>query len=207
MICSSIALGFSTWKEISGRAHAGCPTCRLLRDAVLNVLPSRLPGVDTTASEHEVESLLRIHYLGMHGEQPALKVEFVEGALYFGEYTVNFYADGQRASPSPWPLDPIPPTRQRETRDEKILQIKAWMQNCRDLRGSAGDVPLPKRVVDVSLLNDADGILRLHEPSKGESGDYVCLSHCWGGFQPLQTTQETLEEFKGKDGIPWAKVR
>ena len=33
---------------------------------------------------------------------------------------------------------------------------------------------------------------------------YICLSHCWGAFQPLKTTKETLPKFK--DNIPWDEL-
>ncbi|KAK0754411.1 heterokaryon incompatibility protein-domain-containing protein, partial [Schizothecium vesticola] len=62
----------------------------------------------------------------------------------------------------------------------------------------------PKRVVDISPPTSTGEDVRLHECSDGEVGTYVCLSHCWGRFQPLQTTRENLHAWKAN--IPWAQV-
>ncbi|KAF2183944.1 HET-domain-containing protein [Zopfia rhizophila CBS 207.26] len=55
--------------------------------------------------------------------------------------------------------------------------------------------PLPTRVLDLEPSSDAD--ICLYE-SQGEKAPYACLSHCWGGFQPLKTTLDpnTLSKFQ-----------
>jgi hypothetical protein len=58
---------------------------------------------------------------------------------------------------------------------------------------------LPLRVLDLGS-GGPGGTIVLRETSN-EVGRYACLSHSWGGFQPLQTTRETLEEHK--KGILW----
>jgi hypothetical protein len=58
---------------------------------------------------------------------------------------------------------------------------------------------LPSRVLDLGSGDPADPIV-LRETS-GQVGRYACLSHSWGGCQPLQTTKETIEEHK--KGILW----
>src|ERR1700744_2598321 len=52
---------------------------------------------------------------------------------------------------------------------------------------STGDSVLPTRVIEVG----DPGRIRLMVPN-GAMGRYVCLSHCWGGLQPLKTTKENL---------------
>ncbi|KAK4446338.1 het domain-containing protein [Podospora aff. communis PSN243] len=49
---------------------------------------------------------------------------------------------------------------------------------------------LPSRVVDVGLDT---GVVRLVE-TKGQSGLYICLSHCWGKAQIITTTGSTLAD-------------
>jgi hypothetical protein len=43
--------------------------------------------------------------------------------------------------------------------------------------------------------------ISLKIPASGETGAYACLSHNWGGFQPLRTLTSTLEAHK--QDIPW----
>ncbi|KAF2649936.1 HET-domain-containing protein, partial [Lophiostoma macrostomum CBS 122681] len=52
---------------------------------------------------------------------------------------------------------------------------------------------LPSRVLDVSIRNGSDDMIRLHE-SVGELAQYACLSYCWGNALPLKTTKDTYED-------------
>ncbi|PSN70746.1 HET-domain-containing protein, partial [Corynespora cassiicola Philippines] len=60
---------------------------------------------------------------------------------------------------------------------------------------------LPRRVLHVGTPSNPE--IRLATPAPGEKGLYICLSHCWGGHQPLRTTLEpdTLTQFRSK--IDW----
>ena len=73
---------------------------------------------------------------------------------------------------------------------------------CRDNQRS----PLPRRVLDLGDLSLGptldDTSIKLYE-TKGEAAAYACLSHCWGGIQPLKTTIATSEAHKS--GIKWAE--
>jgi hypothetical protein len=57
---------------------------------------------------------------------------------------------------------------------------------------------LPCRVIDVEACATQD--VRLFE-TEGGRGHYACLSHCWGGEQPLKTTLKTLAEHR--EEIKW----
>lgn len=65
-----------------------------------------------------------------------------------------------------------------------LSMVKGWLDNCLAREGPHVDcgketeTVLPKRVILVGL-EEADAV-RLHIPSKGETGRYVALSHCWG---------------------------
>ncbi|OPB46585.1 hypothetical protein A0O28_0067070 [Trichoderma guizhouense] len=79
--------------------------------------------------------------------------------------------------------------------------IQAWLQRCGSEHESCRarntqHVPLPTRLLDVG----GDDI-RLIETTKDEQGIYVCLSHCWGGYQPIRTLQGNIE--RHKIAIPW----
>jgi hypothetical protein len=49
---------------------------------------------------------------------------------------------------------------------------------------------LPTRLLD---LGQSNSDIRLLEPSPGARGEYACLSHCWGGNQPIKTTSENID--------------
>jgi len=56
--------------------------------------------------------------------------------------------------------------------------------------GGGGSL-LPTRLIDIGDDNDVHPP-RLVISSDGSTGDYIALSHCWGGHQPLTTTTATL---------------
>jgi Heterokaryon incompatibility protein (HET) len=57
-----------------------------------------------------------------------------------------------------------------------------------------GNLELPTRVLDVGYSRADDGLRLL--TSKGTRGQWVTLSHCWGGKTPLKTTTKTLPTFE-----------
>jgi hypothetical protein len=84
-----------------------------------------------------------------------------------------------------------------------------WALNClqfclrnHKLCQSSQNFCLPRRVLDLSASSpySNDRVIKLYETRK-EEVPYVCLSHCWGEYQPLRTIKSTLEEYKR--GIAW----
>jgi hypothetical protein len=67
--------------------------------------------------------------------------------------------------------------------------IKEHKTLCTRVVTEKGKPPLPCRVIDVEACASQD--VRLVN-TEGCRGHYICLSHCWGGEQPLQTTTDTL---------------
>ncbi len=108
----------------------------------------------------------------------------------------------QPGSPKPFPEFPerlpLGSTKSAQT----LAQVQHWLDVCQ--RSHTICTPegqetskLPKRLMDVSSSQ-----VRLCEPSVEESASYVCLSHCWGGVEPLcKTTTTTIES--NKRGIGW----
>ncbi|KAK3365587.1 heterokaryon incompatibility protein-domain-containing protein [Lasiosphaeria ovina] len=80
-----------------------------------------------------------------------------------------------------------------------ISTARAFIDECR--AGHAECEPrespacLPTRVLDVTG-NRPEAEVKLHLPHPQEIAEYVTLSYCWGGPQPLLLTLETLEEFQ-----------
>ncbi|KAF2262936.1 HET-domain-containing protein, partial [Lojkania enalia] len=62
----------------------------------------------------------------------------------------------------------------------------------------------PDRILDIDPALEDMIILRDSQSSSGISGPYACLSHCWGGYQPLKTTKETL--LIHMQGIHWERL-
>ncbi|KAG6358673.1 hypothetical protein INS49_012191 [Diaporthe citri] len=84
--------------------------------------------------------------------------------------------------------------------------ISTWTKTCQDghsaCKSSTSTRTLPTRVIDVG---SPDGRTAPHPcDTNGEPGDYIALSHCWGGKQPLRTTKENMCSMK--TCIPWAKL-
>ncbi|KAM0426544.1 hypothetical protein ACHAPT_008236 [Fusarium lateritium] len=75
-----------------------------------------------------------------------------------------------------------------------IAKAQNWISKCRKEHGSScgahkGDLPLPTRVIDVGASgNDGNNSPKLFI-SQGAKGDYIALSHCWGG--PIATVLQT----------------
>ncbi|KAF2428272.1 hypothetical protein EJ08DRAFT_662493 [Tothia fuscella] len=81
--------------------------------------------------------------------------------------------------------------------------LKAWILECETNHalcqpGLAARLPL--RGLDVGL---GGGDVHLYE-SEREVDKYICLSHCWGTFQPLTSTAATIS--KWKELIPWDEL-
>ncbi|KAG4436194.1 hypothetical protein IFR05_008322 [Cadophora sp. M221] len=79
--------------------------------------------------------------------------------------------------------------------DESFALLSKWIETCRrshPLCSWSHDNPLPTRVVDVGSEYEDPFLFE----SNGATGEWVTLSHCWGGEAPLATTSESLEQHK-----------
>jgi hypothetical protein len=77
---------------------------------------------------------------------------------------------------------------------ESFDMIKAWLDKCLNTHETLCSTPksregtsmLPNHVVEVNFKTPRQ-IRLIH--TRGKEARYACLSHCWGGHQPLQTTR------------------
>lgn len=60
---------------------------------------------------------------------------------------------------------------------------------------------LPTRILDIDPVNFK---LRLWQPPPNTISEYACLSHCWGGHQPVKATKANLDSLKVD--IPWLSL-
>lgn len=97
---------------------------------------------------------------------------------------------------------------------EAMTLLKRWLENCLQEHSAVCDVTtsgtrinelsepkLPTRVIDVG---PPDGSMEPYlKQSKGSSGFYCALSHCWGNpeLRPLKTTKDSFSDHLKK--IPW----
>ncbi|KAH8757702.1 heterokaryon incompatibility protein-domain-containing protein [Diaporthe sp. PMI_573] len=81
---------------------------------------------------------------------------------------------------------------------ECITIMKSWMSTCLDSHPRCHTPAmsiLPDRILEISPCLD----LQLIENFSGEAtGNYIALSHCWGGQVAMQLTSQTVNEFKQK---------
>ncbi|RDW68557.1 hypothetical protein BP5796_09214 [Coleophoma crateriformis] len=93
----------------------------------------------------------------------------------------------------PGPLDP------RSIENE--TKIKAWLQEGigdeAQWARAKPNLSLPTRVIDVEQLC-------VHVSSPEETGEYACLSYCWGGPQEFLTTRANLES--NKKALPFQSL-
>ena len=78
--------------------------------------------------------------------------------------------------------------------------VKTWVDQCitlqRPCRPSLNSTThIPGRLLDLLPGNKVGGYFAVVESvSREEDCRYACLSHCWGGEQPLKLTKDTAEE-------------
>ena len=86
------------------------------------------------------------------------------------------------------------------------LLVKTWVDQCitshRPCMPSFSSTShMPSRLLDLMPGNKVGGYFAVVEGvSRGEDCRYACLSHCWGGDQPLKLTKDTAEELT--NGLP-----
>jgi hypothetical protein len=87
--------------------------------------------------------------------------------------------------------------------------VKSWLQQCQKKHGpKCGsaflDPRLPTRVIDVGKPGDSPRSPKLIRASRRARGQYLALSHCWGGH--IETTLKTdcLDEFL--TALPWERL-
>lgn len=78
--------------------------------------------------------------------------------------------------------------------------VKTWVDQCITLHRSCrpslnSTTHIPGRLLDLLPGNKIGGYFAVVEGvSREEDCRYACLSHCWGGEQPLKLTKDTAEE-------------
>lgn len=77
----------------------------------------------------------------------------------------------------------------------------AWLKHCKQNHKicsalSKASTYFPRRVIDVGLAEDGITLINLHIVGKGQTGEWIASSHCWGKSQPITITKATIEARK-----------
>ncbi|KAK0721027.1 heterokaryon incompatibility protein-domain-containing protein, partial [Lasiosphaeris hirsuta] len=87
--------------------------------------------------------------------------------------------------------------------------LRFWIGQCSEAHamcksGAAPEPLMPTRVVRITDTGGPRPAVRL-VASNGARGEYVCLSHCWGGLRPACiTTRDTYQRNTAE--IPWSSL-
>jgi Heterokaryon incompatibility protein (HET) len=98
--------------------------------------------------------------------------------------------------PRPWTVLPYSAEGTNTFSNKSLQSALKWLRRCAAEHKRCqipAETPLPTRVIDVG--GHAWSTVRLYE-TQNEHAEYLTLSHCWGGIQPLTTTQRTLSQRK-----------
>ncbi|KAF9872072.1 heterokaryon incompatibility protein [Colletotrichum karsti] len=87
-----------------------------------------------------------------------------------------------------------------------LQRVRSWVMDCESNHQQCGrgvDMNLPTRLIDVTEIfrGDAEGV-RLAE-TQGNTGTYMCLSHCWGKIL-IKSKTENASLRERLDFIPWS---
>ncbi len=87
--------------------------------------------------------------------------------------------------------------------DAAFRLASAWLdeclqnhKSCPQTASAAGDPALPHRVIDVGPPGGSDEPYLLE--TCGQTGQYIALSHCWGGGHPIQTTKANVQDHRAQ---------
>lgn len=179
-----------------------CPLCEV-------ILLSRLDQT-RSSSESLPAGPIEIH-LNLPGSLETVTticVQFPDATVYLDIFresglSSGTWVDNVREFP--------PPSTQSA---EAMTLLKRWLENCLQEHSTVCDVTisgthinelsepkLPTRVIDVG---PPDGSMEPYlKQSKGSSGFYCTLSHCWGDpeLRPFKTTKDNLSDHLKR--IPW----
>lgn len=86
------------------------------------------------------------------------------------------------------------------SKSERIKTLSNWFEECMANHDecSGGGRELPKRLIKTCLSEGEEPRLILTENLNREGVFYAALSHCWGDFLPLRTTQENEQQLMAR---------
>ncbi|KAI1112027.1 heterokaryon incompatibility protein-domain-containing protein [Nemania sp. NC0429] len=190
----------TTVASVEASAKSGCRLCRLLVSGIDVCLPTWGPQKRAKSSLYELEAefpfeglSLCLDWIGDKGDRHQASVDF---------FTVQ-------PNDCPWTCIGAASDICGDTSsDAAVEKVARWIQQCTQNHAFCNRetlTSLPNRVVDVGdPAHPHPPQVKLRETQKNERARYLCLSHCWGTEQIIQTKRSTLEQHKRC--IPWDEL-
>jgi hypothetical protein len=127
--------------------------------------------------------------------EPGSVAVYLKGQLYSAVRALMPLLTFVTESPIPIPLQTFKPIPQQADTDAGLNLARKWLSSCRDEHSQCRnryDKFSPARLLDIR----GTGIKLVLRSENTMSAPYVALSHCWGGAQPLQTTDDNIVSFQ-----------
>ncbi|WQF89828.1 Putative heterokaryon incompatibility [Colletotrichum destructivum] len=177
-----------TYEGLEKSAFNGCGSCGTLK-AILDAVPSHHYGklLPSTIVRWTVRHSGTLELAAPDGNEYYLWLLNLAGSVnIFRRFQPTNGLVGDTASPI------------------SFQRVQNWLNDCEtghEKCGKGTNTKLPTRLVDVVQPGDRAGV-RLVETTAGQTGTYVCLSHCWGKIRIKSMTQR--ENLKRRlNLIPW----
>ncbi|KAK4247642.1 heterokaryon incompatibility protein-domain-containing protein [Corynascus novoguineensis] len=224
LCCAQWHERWSSLAEIQAHAADGCPYCANMVEGLLHLVPDVGTRYGEDAQFRFKNRREMIVYADPNGSlRNTKRPEDIR--FEYRWYMVD----------EPQPYEPVGNTSAEGSFAVAQDWLRDCLDNHK-LCGNGEPTALPTRVLDLgeegeeTSSNDDDGgekkkkeeeeeeeagddgekalpqVIRLVESTPGQTGRYICLSHSWGGEQPLTTTTTNLDEHKTVgiqvDGLP-----
>ncbi|TQN65244.1 hypothetical protein CSHISOI_10188, partial [Colletotrichum shisoi] len=177
-----------TYEDLEKSALSGCGSCGTLK-AILDAVPGHRYGklLPSTIIRWTVRHSGTLELAAPDGNEYDLRLLNLAGSVnIFRRFQTTNGLVGDTASPT------------------SFQRVQNWLNDCEtghEKCGKGTNTKLPTRLVDVAQPGDRAGV-RLVETTAGQTGTYVCLSHCWGKIGIKSMTQR--ENLKRRlNLIPW----
>ncbi|KAH7378118.1 heterokaryon incompatibility protein-domain-containing protein [Cadophora sp. MPI-SDFR-AT-0126] len=185
-----------SWTALCQSAEDGCKLCdAFVQFQELKSPPGRKDALTRNFDEHmswpNTQLLMR-----PHGTNSLFILQ--QEALFHHPYreVVNIWFE---LCPKPDdPLSSIFTARDIDSTsnsDKSLALLDTWVQACKTEHSKcawSNDHILPTRVIDVGSEHEEPFLLE----TNGMKGEWLTLSHCWGGGATLMTTSDTLQDHK-----------
>ncbi|KAI0006807.1 heterokaryon incompatibility protein-domain-containing protein [Xylariaceae sp. FL0662B] len=187
-ICSANGYRHLTPLECLRSAECGCKLCRMIYEHGWKKFRGPVPKATDTKKK-----LTRLHFFAESDDRDRQR-----SILPWKIKRVDRDIKGDPAAS----ILPRRPVSECLMADNIMDGISSWLRDCTTSNGHDGCVytgkpELPTRVLDVG--QPRDGKVKLYPNEDGTAEDYVALSYCWGGPQPLTANNGNMRQLV--DGI------
>ena len=203
------------WKlsYLQRTAASGCPLCAILLRCIMRTADVQTPAEELNLVLIRIRRMMSLKYdimnagLGSkasyYAPTPELQIVPIKGRnlTYIRSTDCSLLLIDLEGC-----VDAFPDPGSRTDSQGCQRLVKTWVDQCITLHELCGPSlnstsHIPGRLLDLSPGNKSGGYFAVVEGvSREEDCRYACLSHCWGGEQPLKLTKDTAGELA--NGLP-----